>query len=72
MDPLDSSETYEAWRIDANGASKVGTFRPDADGNVEAKVLASLDGALAVGITVEPAGGSDTPTEPILLTAELD
>jgi len=72
MAPLDSSETYEAWRIDANGASKAGTFRPDADGNVEAKVLASLDGALAVAITVEPAGGSDTPTEPILLTAELD
>lgn len=62
---LDPDRTYELWYIDAEGATPAGTFD---GGSGESWRL--LDGAMtpgvAVGITVEPAGGSPRPTsEPI-------
>ena len=69
--PLTSEKVYELWLIPANGSSPVaaGTFSPDAHGNVSL-LLPTLHGAIvakAFGITVEPTGGSPTPTMPILL-----
>lgn len=59
--------TYQAWYIGADGPQSAGTF--DASGDATAFLL---DGALtagaAVGVTVEPDGGSDAPTtDPILV-----
>jgi anti-sigma-K factor RskA len=63
-------ETYELWYIDASGdelaATPAGLFDPDGGA-----AYVVLDGdfrpGLLVGITVEPAGGSDAPTsEPIV------
>ncbi|MGY3128658.1 anti-sigma-K factor RskA [Agrococcus sp. UYP33] len=59
--------TYQAWYIDADGPQSAGTF--EAGGGATAFLL---DGALtagsAVGVTVEPDGGSDAPTtDPILV-----
>ena len=69
--PLASQKVYELWLIPADGGSPVaaGTFSPDAHGNVSL-LLPTLHGAVAAkafGITVEPTGGSPTPTMPILL-----
>ncbi len=69
--PLASEKVYELWLIPANGDSPVaaGTFSPDAHGNVSL-LLPTLHRAIvakAFGITVEPTGGSSTPTMPILL-----
>ena len=69
--PLQPQKVYELWLIPADGSKPVaaGTFSPDAHGNASLLVSA-LKGAVAAkafGITVEPAGGSVTPTMPILL-----
>ncbi len=71
MEPLPAGKTYELWVIPASGAAPVpaGTFRPDERGNASV-VTARLErtgAAKAFGVTVEPAGGSPTPTMPILL-----
>ena len=71
MAPLPSGKVYELWLIPANGKSPIpaGTFRPDAQGNANlliAKIQEAVP-AKAFGITVEHAGGSTTPTLPILL-----
>jgi anti-sigma-K factor RskA len=62
-----SDHTYELWYIDDSGAASAGTF--DTSG---AETWRVLEGAfapgVAVGVTVEPAGGSPQPTtEPIVV-----
>ncbi|MDQ0893097.1 anti-sigma factor [Agromyces ramosus] len=59
--------TYELWYLDDSGATSAGTF--DVQGEETWRVL---DGrfapGVAVGVTVEPAGGSPQPTtEPIVV-----
>jgi anti-sigma-K factor RskA len=71
MEPLPAGKVYELWLIPANGTSPIpaGTFQPDAKGNANlltAKMRLAV-AAKAFGITVEHAGGSLTPTLPILL-----
>ena len=71
LDPLPAGKTYELWVIPANGHAPIpaGTFKPDEHGNASI-VTARLEGAVAAkafGVTIEAAGGSTTPTLPILL-----
>lgn len=58
---------YELWAIRDGTPERYATFRPDADGTLTV-YAAGLDPASAEAwaITEEPAGGSDTPTLPIL------
>ena len=48
-----------------------GVFRPDSDGGA----LVLLDGevrpGLVLGLTIEPAGGSEAPTGDILIAQEV-
>ena len=72
LEPLGSYKVYELWLIPANGQAPVpaGTFHPDVRGNASV-VLPQLPSGLvakAFGITVEPEGGSPTPTMPIVLS----
>jgi len=65
---LPSDKVYELWYIDKDGARPAGTFSVDSSGEDAWRVL---DGKMktgdTIGVTVEPAGGSDTPTtDPIL------
>jgi anti-sigma-K factor RskA len=59
-----SGKTYQLWYISAAGsATSAGTFRPGTDGSV----IQHLDGTtpsstVAVGLTLEPSGGSARPT----------
>jgi anti-sigma-K factor RskA len=67
---LSDAETYQLWLVDADGAaSSLGLFRPGADG----RVLVAFEGAdptgSTLGVTVEPEGGSEQPTPPIVATA---
>ncbi|KAA6431275.1 anti-sigma factor [Agrococcus sediminis] len=59
--------TYQAWYIDAAGPHDAGVF--DAEGDSTAIVLeGELSAGAVVGVTVEPAGGSEAPTtDPILV-----
>lgn len=62
LEPLPSDSVYQLWYIDESGARSAGVFTVDDDGST----WQVLDGEMAagdtVGITVEPAGGSDSPT----------
>lgn len=64
-----ADETYELWYIDDSGAASAGTF--DVRGEETWRVLdGQFAPGVAVGVTVEPAGGSPQPTtEPIVVIA---
>lgn len=67
---LSQDKTYELWVIPANGAPiPAGLFRPDATGNASVVLPPLPTGvpAKAFGVTIEKAGGSSTPTAPIIL-----
>ncbi|WP_232331391.1 anti-sigma factor [Agromyces laixinhei] len=61
--------TYELWYIDDSGAQSAGTF--DVQGEESWRVLdGEFAPGVAVGVTVEPAGGSPQPTtDPIVVIA---
>lgn len=62
-------KTLELWLIDDEGAHPAGVFQPDERGQAMHLVDADLKGVEAVGVTIEPAGGSPQPTtDPFLLT----
>jgi len=74
LKPVPAGKTYELWVIPASGAAPVpaGTFTPDAEGYASV-VLPKLPAGIpakAFGITIENAGGSSTPTAPIVLSGE--
>ncbi len=71
MQPLPPEKTYELWVIPTSGAPlPAGLFRPDASGSGTVVMPAIPQGvqAKAFGITIENAGGSSTPTMPIVLS----
>jgi len=67
---LPSDSTYALWFIGPGGPEEAALFR--TSGGRATKVLPRTpEGYQALGVTKEPAGGSDTPTEPILLQGEV-
>jgi len=71
MQPLPENKTYELWVIPTSGAPvPAGLFRPDSTGSASVVLPAIPRGvqAKAFGITIENAGGSSTPTAPIILS----
>ncbi len=72
---LEPGKTYELWLIPSGKDAKpipAGTFNPDSQGRAM-KMLASLPknvDVAAMGVTVEPDGGSPAPTSPILLLGD--
>ena len=70
LDPLPAGKTYELWVIPMKGAPMpAGMFRPDTAGNASVVMPDMPKGveAKAFGVTIENAGGSATPTMPIVL-----
>ena len=74
LKPVPAGKTYELWVIPASGAAPLpaGTFTPNGEGyaSVFLPTLPSGVPAKAFGITIENAGGSKTPTLPIVLSGE--
>ncbi len=71
MQPLPQNKTYELWVIPTAGAPiPAGLFTPDASGSASVVLPSIPQGvpAKAFGITIENAGGSNTPTAPIILS----
>jgi len=71
LQALPPQKTYELWLIPADGSAPVpyGTFKPDAKGNASI-VMPNADKKMApkmFAVTVEPEGGSQTPTMPIVM-----
>jgi anti-sigma-K factor RskA len=65
----EADETYQLWLIDDSGATSVGTFRPDESGTVSVRFGDDDPSGFSLGVTVEPTGGSDQPTMPVLASA---
>lgn len=68
---LAGDRTYQLWYIGEEGPVSAGIFRPDATGNATVLLHGTAAEGLVVGLTEEPAGGSDQPTGEVLATAEL-
>lgn len=72
LKPLPAGKTYELWILQPGGKKPLpaGTFAPDSSGYAS-MILADAPAGLTVagfGVTVENAGGSETPTLPIVLS----
>jgi anti-sigma-K factor RskA len=75
LDQLQANTTYELWLIPAGPNAKpipAGTFKPDTYGRASLVTSGLPVGveAGAFGVTIEPEGGSKTPTLPIVLAGE--
>jgi anti-sigma-K factor RskA len=66
---VDPSKTYELWFLAGGSPYRATTFSPDATGAADLVFTAPVTDPDAFGVTVEPAGGSDVPTLPIVLQA---
>jgi anti-sigma-K factor RskA len=66
MPELQEDKTYQIWLIDPQGERvSAGIFLPDSDQAYTTRIVfpdQNLSDFTGVGVTVEPAGGSDQPT----------
>jgi anti-sigma-K factor RskA len=69
MADLPSQHVYQAWLIRTDGhAEPAGTFLAGENLDVTVALAAEMHAGDAIGITMEPAGGSEAPTtEPLLV-----
>ncbi|GAA3860112.1 anti-sigma factor [Leifsonia kafniensis] len=64
---LPNDEAYQLWYINGEGAVSAGTFTSPGSGTVWRVLDGTMQAGDAVGVTVEPAGGSKQPTtKPII------
>lgn len=70
LDPVGEEQTYELWLID-DAPRPAGLFDPDDQGRVTHMMAGDIAGAAAIGVTVEPAGGSPQPTSDPIMVFEL-
>lgn len=66
--PPEPDQTYQLWLIDGTDPTPAGMVAA-ATGTL---LVEPVRGAQLLGLTVEPAGGSQVPTEPILATVPVD
>jgi len=62
VDTLPSDKTYELWYIDSDGARPAGTFNADDTGSGWRVLDGTMNDGDQIGVSIEPAGGSKTPT----------
>ncbi len=70
MPSMPKDKTMQIWVIQDGKPKPGGTFRPN-DGIAAAPITMPVQGADAVAVTVEPAGGSDQPTSDPVLRSKL-
>jgi anti-sigma-K factor RskA len=66
---LDPARTYELWFMDGYRPVRALTFSPDESGSTRVAFDAPVARPDAFGVTVEPAGGRDVPTLPLVFQA---
>ena len=62
VDPLPDNKIYELWYIGEDGPRAAGTFDADDAGAAWAVLDGTFEEGDTIGLTVEPAGGSEQPT----------
>ncbi len=63
---LTDAETYQLWLVGDGEPVSAGLFRPDDDGSVLERLDDVDPTGMTIAVTEEPAGGSRTPTLPVL------
>ncbi|CRK58725.1 FIG111991: hypothetical protein [Alloactinosynnema sp. L-07] len=67
-----AGKTYQVWLIGDSPAPKsIGVFEPDQNGRAALVDGSGVHDAKAIGVTVEPDGGSDQPTTPPVMEMTL-
>jgi anti-sigma-K factor RskA len=64
-------QVYEAWLMRGEDAEPAGLFEPREEGTTAMPLEGSLEGVDAVAVTLEPSGGSSSPTSDPLITANI-
>lgn len=64
-------KVYQMWLIPKDGSAPVSQGLMDAEALSKPAVVEGISSASALGITVEPAGGSESPTMPTVAAAPL-
>jgi anti-sigma-K factor RskA len=59
---LPADKAYQLWYIDEAGARPAGTFTVGASGSTWRVLDGEMGAGDTIGVTIEPAGGSDAPT----------
>jgi hypothetical protein len=70
--PLPDNKIYQLWLLPADGSAPMsaGWFKPDSKGNgMMFHKMSSGIAAKGFAVTIEPPGGSQTPTMPIVMAA---
>jgi anti-sigma-K factor RskA len=68
---LANAKVYELWFLSSGGARSAGLLPPPTDGKTAPVLASGLSAADKVGVTVEPAGGTSTPTTTPILVMTL-
>ena len=73
LDQLEAGRTYQVWLIDSGGPQSAGLLTVDANGQGVLIVTSelSIGSFQALGISVEPDGGSPQPTGDIVVLSDL-
>ncbi len=71
LSAVSETQTYQLWLIGDEGPVSAGVFRPDSDGGALVLLDGEVGPGLVLGLTIEPAGGSDAPTGEILIAQEV-
>jgi anti-sigma-K factor RskA len=72
LGPVEKGKTLEAWVLRGEAVKPVKMlFKPDQEGNATTQIE-DLEGADAVLVTEEPAGGSKTPTQEPFVNVPLE
>jgi anti-sigma-K factor RskA len=66
IQPVPDDSTYQAWLVRDGTATPIGKFVPDASGAAAGRVEGVDPTGSTIGVTVEPVGGSDEPTLPLV------
>jgi anti-sigma-K factor RskA len=63
---------YQVWMAHASGSPEAGpTFMPEHDGTYMVLMNGDMDGVTEIYVTMEPPGGSSTPTGPMVAEANV-
>ncbi len=71
LPPLRQQQAYQAWVIAGGAPLQAGLLERATRAAYIARLDRPLDSADTVAVTVEPAGGSPAPTDPIVAAGRL-
>ncbi len=66
-----AGHTYQLWVVAGTVPRSVGTMNPDSTGTMPDTIAPLHVGDTAIGVTVEPTGGSPVPTLPMVVQVPL-